>query len=256
LPTRETASRPPSPSISSALRVSASTPIAMALAADDDQQASSIASGLRWESVRATSSAGLARVAVELDPHPPTTIAGRVKEALTTPPWPAGPMTVLEPSATLVVRPAAGRSLEVFCRDLLLAATPVHGRRADGARVDVATRAGRSGRGDRSFARGDDSEIAVKDPEHAIAVRFLEGGQPAPLQAARRAIEAEPHAPIVVTIARPAVLQIEVARGTLRVGGKPISKRTLVALRGTGPGEIEIGGSRLRVPGGRHAIRP
>src|SRR6185503_4696839 len=76
--------------------------IAMALAADDDLQAATIASGLRWESVRATSSAGLARVAVELDPHPPTTIAGRVKEALTTPPWPAGSMTVLEPSATLV----------------------------------------------------------------------------------------------------------------------------------------------------------
>ena len=127
--------------------------------------------------MRATSSAGLARVAVDLDPHPPTTIAGRVKEALTTPPWPAGPMTVLEPSATLVVSTAPGRSLEVFCRDLLLAATP----------CTVAVRTGREWTSQRvpdgqvaaiDLASGDDSEIALKDPEHAIAVRFLEGGSP------------------------------------------------------------------------------
>jgi hypothetical protein len=216
--------------------------IAMALAAQDELQAATIASGLRWASVRPTSSAGLSRVAVELDPRPPATIAGRVKEALTTPPWPAGSMAVIEPSATLVVRPAPGRSLEVFCRDLLLAATP----------CTVAVRTGREWTSLRvpdgkvaaiDLSRGDESEIAVKDPEHALAVRLLERGRPAPLHAARRAIEASPTRPIVVTIARPAVLQIEVARGTLRVGGETISKKKLVALRGTGPGEVEIEGA-------------
>ncbi len=216
--------------------------IAMALAAKDDAQAATIASGLRWEAVRATSSAGLARVAVDLDPHPPATIAGRVKEALTTPPWPAGPMAVVEPSTTLVVRAAPGRALEVFCRDLLLAGTPCTVALRTGREwTSVRIRDGQVAQVD--LSRGDQSEISVKDPEHAIAIRLLEGGEPARLQAARRAIEASPTRPIVVTVARPAVLQIEVARGSLRVGGEPIATKKLVALRGTGPGEIVIEGA-------------